>query len=181
MPTASFESIATVTVGSGGSTSVSFTSIPSTYTHLQIRVLSQSSYVASADLDGISMRFNSDTGSNYADHYLRGTGAAVSGVGNTSGTYIGMWQQPNTSYSTNPFSAGIIDILDYTNTNKYKTIRYLGGADTNNSGNEVGRIQFGSGLWMSTSAVTSITFQSGAFNRGFLQYSHFALYGIKSA
>jgi len=180
-PSGAYDSIATVTAGAGGVNSVTFSSIPQNYTHLQVRIMSQSTYVATSDLDSISMRMNGVTSTSYSFHYIRGTGAAVSAAGFANQSSMNLWQQPNTTYSSNPFSVGIVDILDYTNTNKNKTVRSLGGSDTNGVGNEPGRIEFGSGLLLDTTAVTSISFASAAFGRGFLQYSSFALYGIKSA
>jgi hypothetical protein len=73
------------------------------------------------------------------------------------------------------FGAGVVDILDYKDTNKYKTVRNLTGVDMNGMG-ELGLI---SGLWRNTNAITSILFYPPANN--IAQYSHFALYGIKSA
>ena len=74
------------------------------------------------------------------------------------------------------FSAHIIDILDYTNTNKYKTVRNLGGFDTNSA--QYGYISLGSVSWRNTNAITSISFTLDGNN--FTQYTQFALYGIKS-
>lgn len=161
LPT-SYESIATTTVGSGGSTSVTFSSIPSTYTHLQIRLMN----LSATEANGILIRFNSDSGTNYAEHDLRGSGTAVNAYAYTSqtGAQLGMFGS-----STAP-GVAIGDILDYTNTNKYKTLRTLYGYDKNGGG----YIFLSSGLWMSTNAITSITLSGGTFN----QYSHFALYGI---
>jgi hypothetical protein len=68
----------------------------------------------------------------------------------------------------------ICDVLDYANTNKFKTLRSLTGNDRNGSGS----IWLDSGLWRSTSAITSIKFTTGT---AFAQYSQFALYGIKGA
>jgi hypothetical protein len=181
----SFESIATVTVGSGGTSYIDFTSIPSTFTHLQIRAICKSSQTGtSGEYEGLALRFNSDSGSNYARHYLRGNGATASAGVSTSQTFASIGLEPDTGYSSvsQMFSAQVVDILDYANTSKYKTIRLLGGFDSNNTGTNVGAINIGSGLWMSTSAVTSIRFTSGgSFDRGFTEYSHFALYGIKGA
>jgi len=73
------------------------------------------------------------------------------------------------------FAAYVIDILDYANTNKYKTSRNLAGYD-NNSG---GRVSLNSGNWRNTNAITSITLTCRSDN--FQQYSQFALYGIKGA
>jgi hypothetical protein len=170
----SFESIATVTVGSGGASNVEFTSIPGTYTHLQIRVTSLSDVDTSAGGANIHLQCNSDTGSNYAWHELYGTGASASAGAGTSQTYIKTgYTADNDTYYT---GASVIDILDYANTNKYKTVRALAGSDINGSG---GYILFRSGVWMNTNAITSIklTNQSGNLK----QYSSFALYGIKAA
>ena len=178
-----YESIATVSVGSGGTSYIDFTSIPSTYTHLQIRAICKSNQTGtSGEFEGLAVRFNSDSGSNYARHFLRGNGSTASAGASTSQTFASIGLEPDTGYSSvsQMFAGQVIDILDYANTNKYKTIRLLGGFDSNNTGTNVGAINFGSGLWMSTSAITSIRFASGgSFDRGFTQYSHFALYGIK--
>lgn len=165
----SYESIATVTVGAGGSSSIDFTSIAGTYKHLQIRYITRN---ASAT-DTTYMRLNSDTGSNYALHILRGDGSTTGAQG--AGTQTRM-ELPFASYSgatANAFGAGVIDILDYANTSKYKTCRTLGGADLNGSG----AINLVSGLWQSTSAITSISIF--ASTGSIAQYSQFALYGIK--
>jgi len=168
----SYESIATVSVGSGGASSVEFTSIPGTYTHLQIRAICKNNSTSTGD-DSIAIQFNSDTGSNYSGHALYGSGSAVSAFGsaNMVNGYAGLCNRSNASFAS-MFTTNVIDILDYANTNKYKTVRSLGGADQNGSGG----IIFNSGNWRSTSAVTSIKlFISG---QNFVQYSHFALYGV---
>lgn len=170
--TTSFESIATVTVGAGGSSSISFSSIPSTYKHLQVRAIIKST--ASAGPYYAWGRFNSDTGSNYATHALLGTGAAASTDNGTSLGYFYASIMPD-STAASVFTGFVLDVLDYANTNKYKTVRSLAGYDSNNT---LGRIYLHSGLWQSTSAINSITIlpQTGATN--FAQYSSFALYGI---
>ena len=165
-----FESIATVSVGSGGSAGpITFSSIPSTYTHLQLRYITRS---ASA-IDALQFRFNSDTGSNYARHRFQGDGSSTNAGTVSSQTYAASADFPTTSST---FGAGVIDILDYANTNKYKTVRLLAGYDANGSG----LIDLRSNLWMSTSAITQIDFISGN-STNFAQYSQFALYGIRSA
>jgi hypothetical protein len=171
----SFESIATVTVGSGGAASVAFTSIAGTYTHLQIRMLARSNRVSTGDW--AKVRFNSDSGSNYSYHdiYAEGTGSATSyGSANESSINVDSLTAQNST--ANLFGAFVLDILDYANVNKYKTTRYLGGHDANGSG----VVNFGSGNWRSTSAITSIQITPG-LGTGFAQYSSFALYGIKGA
>jgi hypothetical protein len=173
--TADFESIATVTVGSGGSSSISFTSIPGTFTHLQLRFIARTNRATTNDWAEI--RFNSDTGSNYAFHFMygegSGSGTAFNGINQT---YAEVPSMTADGASANMFAGFVVDILDYKDTNKFKTLRLLGGNDMNGSG----VINFGSGLWRSSSAITSIGIEPGT-GTNFNQYSHFALYGIRSA
>jgi hypothetical protein len=178
-PPNSYESIATVTVGSGGSASVNFTSIPATYTHLQVRCLTRSAYPTS-EWFGFYLTFNSDTGSNYSYHLLRGTGAAVSGGGAANQTYILNGYMPSNGYTSGIFAPFVIDVLDYANTNKNKTARILGGFDTNNTGTENGTLAFHSGCWRNTNAITSLQLSAGG-SYNLVEYSQFALYGIKGA
>ena len=168
-----FESIATVTVGSGGASSITFSSIPSTYQHLQIRAIARSNRTAGVDI--MSMRMNSDTGNNYSDHLLYGDGSSAQTDRNSTYGKINIQRLASDNLSASIFSGFVIDILDYTNTNKYTTIRYLGGYDANGSG----RVGIGSGLWQNTSAITTITLEGLEYSSNYNQYSSFALYGIK--
>ena len=175
---ASYESIQTVNVTSNVA-SISFTSIPATYTHLQIRFIGKSS---NTDPGGsnVTFNFNSDTTqSNYRSHWLTGDGASAS-ASNLQGSGYYIYASSiltNNGSQASMFTAGVIDILDYANTNKYKTTRSLAG-DSDNSTNGLMRLL--SGLWISTSAITNITFTL-ADASNFRQYSQFALYGIKGA
>lgn len=169
-PPTAFESISTTTVGSGGSATITFSSIPSTYSHLQVRMMT-----LNASAQSVIMQFNSDTGSNYAKHSLNGNGVSATGQGYSSQSYFNVQGYRVASSGSNPVAA-VVDILDYANTNKYKTARMLSGFDSNGNG----EVDLNSGLWSSTSAITSIQIKlEGGAN--FSQYSHFALYGIRSA
>lgn len=170
----SYESISTVTVGAGGQSSIDFTSIPSTYKHLQIRGIARSTN-ASSNCD-LWMRYNSDsTSGNYFWHRLFGDGSTVYAQWNTvSVAQMYVAHIPAASSTASAFGGSVVDILDYTNTAKSKTVRSLFGYDANGSGLN----GLASASWTNTStAVTSITLlpQSG----NFAQYSSFALYGIK--
>jgi hypothetical protein len=173
-PLSSYESIATVSVGSGGQSSVAFTSIPSTYKHLQVRAISRSSRNDSSAFATWVMNVNSDTGSNYTYHrlYGNGTSAGADGSGVYPSTYF--YQMPTVTTS-NIFGVAVWDILDYASTSKNKTIRFLGGSDLNGNG----YVSLGSGLWINnTTAISSISLTiDGGSN--FTQYSSFALYGIR--
>ena len=160
----SYESIATASPG--GSASFTFSSIPSTYTHLQIRF----SDLKTSSGDTTAMRFNADSGANYARHYLYGNGATVTASASTADTGFRVAGAAGSGSTTNPFGT-VVDILDYANANKYKTIRSLSGVDSNGSG-EIALI---SGLWLNTAAVTSITIYAGS---NFANNTVVALYGI---
>ena len=162
----SYESIQTVDVGSGGASVITFSSIPSTYTHLQIRGIAR----ATNTTNGILMRFNSDSSSSYWRHFLYADGASISSNG-YSGTSIEYVYGTTSSQLASSFGANVVDILDYQNTNKNKTVRILSGVDVNGTG---GFLQFSSGSWSNTSAISSIS-----LTFAFAQYSSFALYGIK--
>lgn len=169
-----FESIATVSVGSGGSSSIDFTSIPSTYAHLQIRGIVRSSLSASAA--GFIMRVNSDSASNYSAHNLGGDGSGTQANAYVNNTYMYPGPaMPAANATASTFGALVIDLLDYANTNKYKTMRALSGFDANGSG----QIYFNSANWRNTNAISSISLLFTSSNC--VQYSHFALYGIRSA
>ena len=169
----SYESIATVTVGGGGSSSISFTSIPSTYQHLQVRGIARSTRSQTGDY--IALQLNSDTGSNYAYHGLTGDGSTASAYGLATQTFMDVERAAAASATASVFGASVFDILDYANINKYKTMRNLGGFDNNGSG----EIYLTSGLWLNTNAVTTITLKVQGGTSNFAQYSSFALYGIK--
>lgn len=161
-----YESIATVTLGSAAS-SITFSSIPSTYSHLQIRGYG----LATANGLSFRMRANNDSGSNYAIHALLGDGASASAAAITSTTSVIVGTAPE---STTYGGVFVCDVLDYSNTNKNKTTRSLAGADMNGSG---GYSVLYSGLWMSTSAIDRLDVL--VLTNNFAAGSTFALYGIK--
>lgn len=169
----SYESIATTTVGAGGSSGITFSSIPQTYTHLQLRCLTKTS--SSGAPFAMQIRFNGDSGSNYTYHRLIGSGSAASAVATTGAAQASLNYMP-TATETSVFAGGVVDILDYTNTNKNTVHRTLGGYDANGSGYAT----FFSGVWLNTAAVTSITVISES-GSNLAQYSTVALYGIKGA
>lgn len=168
-----FNPIATVTVGAGGSSTVTFSSIPSTYKHLQIRAIGRTNRSA-ANQDPFKMIFNSDTAANYSNHFLSGDGSAASAFADTPISFVAAYNASATTATSGVFGTAIIDILDYGNTNKYKTTRSLGGFDSNGSGG----ITLTSGFWRSTSAISMIVI-SPQVGTSFDQYSTFALYGVK--
>lgn len=165
-PAGAYESLSTVTVPSGGVSSISFAGVPQNYSHLQIRSMS---LFINARMD---ITFNFDTGSNYSYHLVQGDGSGTYAEAGANTSSIRVWPNGNATNIANP-NIAIIDVLDYTNTNIYKTARILNGFDQNGSG----IISLNSGNWRNTNAITSVTL---APNTGsFAENSQFALYGIK--
>jgi len=155
------------TLASTQTTAVTFTNIPQTYTHLQLRVLTAIDTSAR-----LGLGFNSDTTySNYNLHYLYGNGSSVSSGYVASANGIGI-----ASGGSN-YAAVIADILDYRNTNKFKVTRSLSGQDRNGAGDMI----MYSTLWRSTNAITSLTlypYESSGGSGTFAVNSSFALYGV---
>jgi len=173
VPQGDYESIATVSVGSGGSSSVTFTSIPQTFAHLQLRYLCRDSRTGTFD-SPVDLTFNGSS-SSYSKQFLQGNGSSVSAGADISQSFLRLEGGANNTLSDS-FAAGVTDILDYTSTSKNKTVYQIAGVDKNGSG----FLRILGGSWYATpAAITSITLTP--FSSPFAQYSHFALYGIKGA
>ena len=163
-----FESIATAT-GTGSSNTITFSSIPSTYKHLQIRFLATSTTAGSS----YSITFNGDT-SNISSHRINAANSTITAAGaaNANSSWAGIYYGDNTTY----YTAGIIDLIDYANTSKYKTISFFSGVNTNSSAAN-NEITLSSKSWRSTSAITTLAI--GTNGTAWATGSTFALYGIK--
>jgi hypothetical protein len=165
---ASYESIATINfaIDSAG---FDFANIPQVYQHLELRFVTQSSL--SATLDNLALYANNDTSNVYSTHSLYGNGSSVTSNAFTTQPRIYLPSIVSANL-TAQFTVGIIQILDYTNTNKFKTTKTFSGFDANGSG----ITGFSSGSFQSTSAITRF---SGGTSANIKAGSTFALYGIK--
>ena len=169
----SFESIATFTPTSGQT--VTFSSIPSTYKSLQLRI-----NLIASDNNSTFLRFNGDTGTNYARHYfVGGYSASANQIYTTGEQDLAFIPLTGNAYAsgnpTYPYVC-IVDIVDYASTSKNKTVRAVLGTNRNNTGNA--ELQILSGLYRTNTAINSITFffnGSSVFNSG----TSIALYGVK--
>ena len=170
-PEGAYEPIGVGTVGATPVTSVTFGSIPQTYTHLQIRYIAR----GFSNLAGVMITINSDTGTNYSNHNVGGNSSITFAGGSATQSNPLLGYMTPSGSGSNIFGAGITDILDYSNTNKYKTVRTLSGTDDNGTTSYLSLL---SDLWQSTSAITSINLNA-QFGSTFAQHSSFALYGIK--
>lgn len=146
--------LATVTLTSNGG--ISFSNIPQTFTHLQIRYSAKTVHVGS--FDEVYIRFNSDfTAGNYVSHILQASGSTIaSTVQGISPTlnYMLNGDCPTTVQNAALFGAGVIDIFNYSSSTRTKTVRSYSGVDANGSGFESIRTN----LWTQTAAITEIQF-----------------------
>lgn len=154
---------------SSAQASVEFTNIPQTYTHLQIR-----GFGISGTTPRIYIQYNSDTSSNYTYHFVQGSGNSSSASSTSGSNQTENWLFVNGFIGANNPAPFIVDVLDYKNANKFKTIRSLEGNDNNSAG----YIALASGLWRSTNAITSIKIyvSTGTFSAN----STFSLYGVNA-
>lgn len=150
--------------------SVTFSSIPSTYTSLQLRVLAK----LSAD-DYMCIQLNGDTGNNYALHALTGNGSTASAGAATALNYLNIYGSGNVGQGFTQPIVSISDFHNYASTTQNKTHRAIIGCDRNTTNGEINLV---SGLWLNTNAINSIrVFQySGAT---FASGTTIALYGMK--
>jgi hypothetical protein len=172
----SFDSIATISPANG-TTSITFSSIPQTYISLQVRSIVRDTSTGGYDAIPVDIRPNNDATTIYAIHSLRATGTTVTADGYTGQPQGLPWGAAvrSGSSNTNTYGVMILDIIDYTSTSKYKTLRMRSGGDVNGAN---GVISLDSALWQSTSAITSLTIK--ADSTAFASGTTFALYGIEA-
>jgi hypothetical protein len=162
-----YESIAT---GTPTGSSFDFTSIPSTYKHLQVRIDGRLTSTGSPS-SGFVMKINADsTAANYRYHYLQGNGSSASAFGDVN--QFDLYSLPTADAASNIFGTVIIDIIDYASTTKNKTLRWFIGNDRNGEGT----VSLGAGLYLSTTALSQINFSTSS---SFASRTTFSLYGIK--
>lgn len=174
LPGGAFESIATVTVGSGGAASMEFTNIGAGWQHLQLRFIARITRSGQAR-DGVALTVNGSGGTNYAIHELYGDGGSATAYGVANQAYSTVYDFPASTATASIFGAAVIDLLDYASTSKNKTFRIFGGSDRNGAG----IVGLNSGLWNSTSAITSVKV-APLNGTDFVQHSTAALYGLRA-
>jgi hypothetical protein len=169
-----FVKISSVTVGAGGSSTMNFTSIPSTYTDLCVK-LSMRTNKGSGTSDSIFLRMNGDTGStNYKYRYLYGTGSSTATGAATTDQWCYIGDSNITSSTSNNFTSADVYIPNYLS-NGYKTV----GSDLCMENNTTTTYTYlAANAWLSTSAITSLSFITTA---SFVQYSTATLYGISKS
>lgn len=173
---ASFESIQTIYLASGNQLSLNFDSIPSTFTHLQIRGNLKSQ--RSSDYQStVRMRFNADGGNNYIYTRWQGKNGTANGFIAAGDSYLYMYNMCNTDTGSTVMAPFVLDIYNYSSTSIYKTIQANSGVVYANTDSTACKT---TGAWGSTSAINAISFSTDDGSQ-FSRYSRLGLYGIKGA
>ena len=165
-----FVKIASVTVGSGGASSIDFTSIPSTYTDLCLKLSLRDNRASTADF--ILLSFNGST-TTFTNRYLEGDGFNTPASGSTARA-AGLANAATSTAST--FSNTEIYIPNYASGN-YKSYSADAVAENNAT---TAWADFHAGLWSNTAAINQVTISPNSGTL-FNQYSTATLYGIKSS
>ena len=168
--------IQTVTVGSGGASSIDFTSIPQTYTDLVIKLSCRTSRASAQGLYKIT--FNA-TSANYSGIILYSySGTSVTSETNSAAsggsTYLIGEYIPAANATASVFSCDEIYIPNYTSSN-YKSVS-MDLIQENNAAD--GRQSMTAGLWSNTAAISSIKIESATASTNLAQYSTATLYGV---
>ena len=159
---------------SSSAASVTFSSIPTTFTDLVLRI--------SARKDGggntFKVQFNSDTATNYSNTTLTGDSSAASSTRNTSQVYVRAHGANESTFTANTFGSSEIYIPSY-RLSQNKPIGNFGVQESNSATAGVVSMNANSGLWRNTAAITSITINDPA-SGNFVSGSSFYLYGISN-
>jgi hypothetical protein len=166
---ATYTLISSVTVGSGGSGTVTFSSIPQTYTDLVLKTS------LNVDAGGPKLRLNGDTGSNYYEKLLYGAGTGTANGASNSGTFF-EWALQAINIS-NMFASTDIYIPNYTSSN-YKSISSDNVQEANQASLSMYLL---AAFWSNTAPITSITAYVAGGGSIYNQYSTFYLYGVSNA
>jgi len=163
--------IASVTVGSGGASSIDFTSIPSTYTDLCVKMSARNA----SGTDTVRVRFNNTT-STYSNLVIRGTGTAAESYSGTG------WVNPqdcfNIAYTVS--NASVFSNIEFYVPNYAGSTNKSISADTVQENNTTGAFSIlFAGLWSSTAAINQINLYGANYN--FAEYTTATLYGIKNS
>lgn len=167
-----FELISSSTVGSGGAASVTFSSIPATYTDLCIYVSGRR--VNASISDDFNISVNGGTGYDDIELY-NSNGSPLSYGVRSSGSNMFMGHVPAASSTSNTFGNHMIYIPNYTSTG-VKSLSSDG--TTENNGTQIYQTLI-AGKITNGAAISSITIS--AAGSSFVQYSSFYLYGVKNA
>jgi hypothetical protein len=159
---------------SATTTSISFSNIPQTYTHLQVRGFYRSAYATGGGYYISPLQSVSGGGGSFFSQSLYGLNGTYAFTTGGGANYTGASSVPNNN-TANYFTVAVTDILDYTNTTKMKCLRTLNGWNSFGSGT----VSLSSELKYSGSGYITQLDISDAGGGGWLAGTTFSLYGIK--
>jgi hypothetical protein len=169
-----FTKIASVTVGVLGAATMDFTSIPSTYTDLCIKISARS--LRASNSDAIYIVFNGSGGTAYSDKTLRGDGASATSFSSSAAALVAIGRDPAATSTASTFGNVEVYIPNYAGSN-YKSLSTDAVTENNAT---TAYAELVAGLWSNTAAITSISIQDGNSST-FVQYSTATLYGISKS
>jgi hypothetical protein len=164
-----FFSIATLQ--GNGTGALYFYNIPQTYTHLQLRIYGRSGNSTSSNLY-TNWYKNGTSNTAQADHYIYGNGSTVAATNHTGLPYVFQSTMFPGTNAASHMGVAIIDVFDYTNPNKNKVIRTIGGYDNNSTGT----VNVASGLIVAPYAFDTCWVDTEGY---FTTASYVSLYGVK--
>lgn len=156
-----------------GTATVTFSSIPATYTHLYLAISGRSA--GATTVDNVNLTFNSDTGANYDTQFTQTSGTSVTANDVRGGTSATITLIAGSTATANFLGSGNVFINNYTDTNLDKNGTYQTGAQNSTAAGGV-TTRAGWFGWRSTSAITQIDLvaQTGNYVAG----SVISLYGV---
>jgi hypothetical protein len=166
-----FELIASSTVGSGGAANIDFTSIPSTYTDLQLVLSARGTSTALY----ANIKLNNSSSAIYSLRTIYGDGSAAASQNDSGATYFERFLMVSSAYTANTFSNGMLYIPNYAGSTN-KSVMFDSVNENNATSSQMFMV---AGLWASTAAINQITLTPNTGN--FAQYSTAYLYGVKNA
>jgi hypothetical protein len=170
-----FTKIASVSVGVLGASSIDFTSIPATYTDLVLKC-SIRGVVAALNVP-LGVRFNGDSGANYRNLAIQGSGASAISYSQTSQTNFNIGNGTGATATANTFGSTDVYIPNYTSSNQ----KSISSDDVMENNATTGYQTLTASLWTGTSAINRITIADYSGSTLFAQYSTVTLYGIKNS
>jgi hypothetical protein len=166
-----YEAIASTVVVGSSVPHITFSSIPNTYKHLQIRGLVRTTQ--NSVQNGCAFQLNGDTGSNYAWNQFYTSSGGTPTAESYQDNVLRLGELPSANAPAGVFGFVILDIYDYTSTDKYTTCHESGGSDRNGTG----FLGTNYGVWRNTAVVNSVKLFESSSN--WAVGSMFSLYGIK--
>jgi hypothetical protein len=170
-----YEVISSVTIGAGGAATMSFTSIPQTYTDLLVKISARNTGTSGNELQ-ILLDVNGNSSAGSWKLLYGNSSATISG---SNSGYLQPAHSPTANTTASTFGSAEIYFPNYTSTTIRKSFSSDFATENNSSSANAAILGFYANLWNNTNAITSLTLTSNVSN--FVQHSTAVLYGIKNS